>query len=169
MIHNNLHATIKRYPFRSLRRISFAGIMLIASLALEGCGGGSEAPATIHVSGVVTYKGSPLTKGTVTLQPVTGSGDALKRTSQGEIGADGHFELSTFTKGDGVLPGKYSVLVTSYLNDPTAEEYDQGAKRESAIPEKYSNALTSGLSKEIPAVPPEGNNGAIEYKIELTE
>lgn len=152
------------------RRIAAYRIwLLILILALGGCGGEYDAPATIPVSGVVTYKGERLTKGTVTLQPAADSSNSLKRNALGEIGPDGRFELSTFTKGDGALPGKYSVVVTSYLNDPTAEEYADGATRESAIPEKFSNSLTSGLTKEIPSTLPEGSDGTLKYDIELPE
>lgn len=132
-------------------------------MTLGGCSDGSSPPATTPVSGTVSYKGQPLGKGTVTFQPAD-KGEGVQRPALGEIGADGRYQLSTFTQGDGALPGNYHVLVTSFVSDPTAEEYAEGAKRESAIPEKYSNALTSGMTKEVPS----GSSG-INYDIELTE
>lgn len=137
---------------------------LVGGLSLTGCGG-EKPPPTVPVKGVVTFNETPLESGVVTFQPVKGEAE-LQRPAIGEIGPGGSYELGTFETGDGALPGKYQVIVVSYANEPTIEEYAQGAKREFAIPEKYTNALTSGLTKEIPAEAPEGG---IEFDITLTE
>lgn len=138
--------------------------LLLMTVSLAGCGKTQQAPETIPVSGVVRFKGSPLTKGTVTLQPINDGSGVGQRPAIGEIDAAGTFTLSTYTAGDGALPGNYHVLITCYRNDPTVEEYTQGVKRESLIPERYSNALTSGKIREIPE-----NGGPIQLDIDLTE
>ncbi len=109
-----------------------------------GCSG-SENPQTIIASGIVTIDGQPMTKGTVTFQPVLSEIGNLKRPATGQIDSSGRFQLSTFQDGDGLLPGKYHVVITAFENAPTAEEYAAGAKRKSLIPEKYGNPATSGL------------------------
>jgi hypothetical protein len=150
---------VRRFP-RSLR---FA-YLLLAAAWLAGCDKKQQAHETVPVSGVVRFKGTPLTKGTVTLQPINDGSGLNQRPAIGEIDAGGAFTLSTFTAGDGALPGNYHVLVTCYRNAPTVEEYAQGVKRESLIPERYSNALTSGQTREIPE-----KGGPIQFDIDLTE
>ena len=63
-----------------------------------GCGGKSQFPETLPVSGKVTYKGQPVTKGTVTFQSDTG------QPATGEIQPDGTYRLSTFAEKDGRSP-----------------------------------------------------------------
>ena len=140
------------------------GCLLLAAAWLAGCDEKQQAPETVPVSGVVRFKGAPLTKGTVTLQPLNDGSGTSQRPAIGEINSSGAFTLSTYAAGDGALPGNYHVLVTSYRNDPTVEEYAQGIKRESLIPERYSNALTSGKTQEIPE-----NGGSVQLDIDLTE
>jgi len=140
--------------------------MLGVLVGTIGCGGGATPPPrTILVTGVVTFAGQPLNKGTVTLQPLDTGDKSLSRPAIGQIQSDGTFKLGTFKDGDGALPGEYAVLIASYENEPTAEEYDAGVKRKSAIPEKYSNAISSGI---VASVPKEGKD-SMELKFELTK
>ena len=54
--------------------------------------------------------------------------------------------------GDGIVPGEYSVVVTSYLGDPLVEELDPSPRpRPSRIPLKYASPATSDLRATIPA------------------
>jgi hypothetical protein len=61
----------------------------------------------IPVKGTVTYKGKLVTKGTVHVEPDAG------RPAEGEIQSDGTFVLSTFTPGDGVIPGTHKLAVAA--------------------------------------------------------
>lgn len=135
-------------------RRHFLRVLMLAVAGLGvGCAEDAAPPETVKVTGLVTYKNQPLSKGAVTFQPVDPGKAPLLRPAQGQIQSDGRYELSTFKDGDGALPGHYQIVVTSYENEPTAEEYDAGAKRISSIPERYSNALTSGLVAEVPQDP----------------
>lgn len=133
-------------------------------LALAGCGGSSH-PATVAVGGTVSFKGAPLTNGTVRFNPV----DAQKgRPAEGKIDANGKFTLSTFVPGDGALAGDYGVSVTSYKagEEKLAKDKDLGLNinDKSAIPEKYNNAKTSGLKETIKTGEPKK-----DLKLELKE
>lgn len=121
-------------------------------LSVAGCGGGVEPPPkTVKVHGTVTYKNSPVTKGKVTLQSTaTKSGGEISRPAVGTIGPDGTFTLSTFTAGDGALPGEYRVTVESFDQELTMEEAYEGKTQTSLIPEKYSNIKTTELKATIP-------------------
>jgi hypothetical protein len=82
-------------------------VMIALLGACSGCGTSAGNAALIPVKGKVTYKGQPLTKGRVTFE----SQDSGKR-STGKLEADGTFVLSTYTQGDGVVAGDYTVIIT---------------------------------------------------------
>ncbi len=129
----------------------FSALSIVCALLICGCSEQTEPrPRTIPVTGKVTIGGKPLTKGTVTFQPLNSGSQERRRPAISEIDANGVYRIGTFSTGDGALPGDYQVVITSFENDPTAEEYDAGAKRISAIPERYSNAITSGLLAQVP-------------------
>ena len=86
-----------------------AGIGLAAALmVLAGCG--QSGPTYYHVSGTVTFAGSPVPKGTVMFEP-----DAAKGV-RGQMGyadlVNGKFD--TRAAGKGVLGGAYVVRVLGY-------------------------------------------------------
>src|SRR5438067_9892308 len=90
-----------RWPART-------GWLLLVGVA--GCGGRELYP----VGGKVAYKDgadvSVLAGGMVTFVPTD---PEIKVSAQGYIKPDGSFEMSTFREGDGVVPGKYTVLVAA--------------------------------------------------------
>jgi hypothetical protein len=93
------------------------------------------------VSGTVAYDGKPLANGYVTLIP-----DGPGETASGQIGPDGRFTLSTFAPGDGVRPGAYKVRIASYLSEARMDVPGSGKP---AVPEKYWDANTSGLTFKV--------------------
>jgi hypothetical protein len=60
------------------------------------------------VKGVVTFDGQPLEGATVIFVP---SGEVAS-TAAGPTDAQGRFELTTRSPGDGVMPGDYRVTIT---------------------------------------------------------
>ncbi|MFN0195324.1 MAG: hypothetical protein ACKVT0_01155 [Planctomycetaceae bacterium] len=158
-------------PFYSgLQRTSLVTLAgrRIASLILVGCvislcGCGESGPTIVPVSGSVSYKGSPLTNGIVRFNPVD---PKTGRPAEGNIGSDGKFTLSTIKSSDGAIAGEYNVTVISYKVDSNVPEKDRGLQigGESAIPEKYSDPLKSGLKEKI-----EAGNPRNDVKLELTD
>ena len=71
-----------------------------------GCGG-RDTVSTVPVKGKVTCNGQPVKGGTINFSPA-GEG----RGAFGEIQSDGSFELTTYSTGDGAMPGKHSVTLT---------------------------------------------------------
>jgi hypothetical protein len=87
-------------------------LIVLAALAAGvcwGCGpaGRGTLPTLIPVKGKVTYKGKPLTKGTITFVP-----DGYGREARGEIQPDGTFVLTTDKEGDGVVAGEHRISIT---------------------------------------------------------
>jgi hypothetical protein len=120
------------------------------------CGCGADGPTTIPIRGEVKFNGAPLKDGIVAYIP---SGGATRQAT-GRIQPDGTFVLTTFKNADGVVPGEYQIVVYAYAAGPgeqrSREQHEAMARtgeieRRSAIPEKYANPQTSGLSDTVNA------------------
>jgi hypothetical protein len=124
--------------FGSTATILSAGFLL---LTLVGCGSSTPTGArTSPVQGKVTYKGQPLTKGTVTFEP-----DGAGKEGSGEIQPDGTFVLTTYKKDDGAVIGTHRVMVTRTVK---------------TVPAKYSSLNTSKVEIEV-------SQDKTDYSIEL--
>lgn len=110
------------------------GVLLLFS----GCGG--ESPPAGLVQGQVQLKGKPIEEGQVMLFSEPG-----RPVGSAPIASGGTFEFS-----DPVPTGVYTVAIL-----PSAEEVPAGAEPPSAkpstpaIPSKYRNEVTSGLTATI--------------------
>jgi hypothetical protein len=147
------------------RIVGIAGLLLTSGMC-AGCG--SSGPTTIPIRGEVYFNGAPLKdvpQGLVHYIPKSTEG----RQASGRLQPDGSFELTTFQKADGVMPGEYDIAVSAY--SATAElsraqvEAARGmvAKPGLMIPEKYTEPKTSGLSDTV-----DSNHTGFK-RIELTE
>ena len=112
------------------------------------CGGPTDDLPRQAVSGTVKFKGQPLTSGIIQFQP----------TSPGEVTAggagvtDGHY---TIRKAEGLVPGKYQVMITSAgatATTPGAMPGDAPPPPKEAIPAKYNakTTLNASVTKEGP-------------------
>jgi hypothetical protein len=124
----------------------------LAGALLAGCGPGG--PRLAPVRGKVTYRGRPVTTGTVTFVP-----DQPGPAATGEIGPDGTYVLSTDRKAGAVL-GRHTVMVLS-LEDTAGRLPEQRKPLPGLlVPEKYGNNRRSGLTAEVR----EGEN-AIDFDL----
>jgi hypothetical protein len=128
------------------------GVLLAVGCSDDGIG------KRYAVSGMVSYQGKPVEQGTITFEPE----DSKGRIAAGSIAA-GRYSLTTLRPGDGALPGKYRVTVTStdieaaLANDPAAKAAEDPQKRAAAayraakhlVPPKYQLADTSKLTAEV--------------------
>jgi hypothetical protein len=118
----------------------FSLTIALAWATFSGCGGGDEGRVpTVRVSGTLTVDGKPVNKGTVHFVPAAGP-------SATGIVQDGKFTLTTYTDGDGGIPGKNLVSVEVVEEVPT-KDGDTTAK--SLIPVKFMNPDTSGIQFEL--------------------
>jgi hypothetical protein len=95
-------------------KIKRAPALLVAviTLLITGCGD-SRYPMT-EVAGKVMFSGGPPPKaGRIAFQlvPGSGSGELPYRPGTAAFGADGEFQVTTFEKGDGLMPGTYEVRI----------------------------------------------------------
>jgi hypothetical protein len=146
---------------KKLRRLGITAT-ITATAVIVGCSDDSGLERRYPVSGTVTYKGSPVAKGTIAFQPSTGAG----YVASGYI-ENGSYTLTTSgsSPGDGALPGDYKVSISSSNLDVSTlakktggllhqgdEEHQKAAKAAtSPIPTKYAQAQTSGLTAKVEA------------------
>jgi len=92
-------------------RLLLYPIASVALVGLWGCGG----QGFHQVKGKVVYMDgsdvSVLTGGFVLFDPADPEGPP-KGSARGEIHQDGSFTMGRYKEGDGVIPGKYRVMVT---------------------------------------------------------
>lgn len=133
-----------------LRKFLASSALLAGSCALpailSGCG--DVALATTRstmapVKGTVTYKGQPLTAGSIAFEPDGG------REAHGSIGPDGSFSLTTFEADDGALPGTHRVAIRG------------AAGKRAKLPLKYGGFASSGIEVEVS---PDRSSYAIDLK-----
>lgn len=128
--------------------------------ALVGCG--PDRPATTPVSGVVLFKGEPVSDATVVMM-VAGGG----RPATGVTDAEGRFTLTTFAADDGAMLGEHAVTVVKKQLDivgvAPAPAVDDEAGRDALsnpalglktketwfLPKRYANPQTSGLTIRV--------------------
>jgi hypothetical protein len=125
-------------------------------LAILGCGDDGLAKR-YAVSGRVTFKGTPVSSGTITFVP---EDSKAGRTATAVI-TDGSYKLTTLTPGDGAFPGKYQVSVVARDADTSEVAKAPNSlrrikqiaaanlKARSILPEKYATPSTSGLTREV--------------------
>lgn len=128
--------------YRSSFLHSFCVFQVAATTVLLCAGCGQKSAPVGVVRGQVTLDGKPLQSGNVVTIPSAG---------RGAVGViqNGDFELSTFGKNDGAVPGIHKVAVT-------ANEAGQGTGPEavvgkSLVPQRYANPETSELTIEVKA------------------
>jgi hypothetical protein len=117
-------------------RNCFYGLLAMALLASgSGCGGPAK---PVKVEGVVTLDGKPVKGATVTLFPQ----DGAAHSASGFTDPGGVFRLTTYSVGDGAIPGDYKVTVT--VTEPIA--YD-GPPFESLSNEQIGREVIKIMAK----------------------
>lgn len=110
---------------------------MAALLGAAGCGG----PTLYQVKGTVVYKDDEdvavLARGLVLFEPVDAN---VKVSVRGEIQPDGSFQMSTYHPGDGVIPGKYRVMLT-----PPSFRGRRDDPRPVLLDDRFQDFETSGL------------------------
>lgn len=118
-----------------LRSASSALLAGAIALVSSGCGSGD---GPIDITGKVTYKGEPVTEGSVQFIE-----DATGRGAQVDLEPGGTYKAS--------LPkGEYKVVVTPpYIVDESSGIPNPYYKKVKNIPEKYHSTETSGLTASV--------------------
>jgi len=136
-------------------RLPVLATTALLTIALVGCGSGDpNAIKAVPAAGTVSYKGKPIETGTIGFVPAKG------RPASGQI-TNGQFSMTTYTDGDGAIPGHHAVTVNATKQVPgTGRAGDEG-RTISLVPESYASPDSSGTAVDIP---PEGKT---DIKIDL--
>ena len=143
------------------RTFTLAAVLLFASF-MTGClESGETPPETAVVKGKVTYQSKPVSDATIVFFPKSGP------VATGKTDAEGNYTLKT-NSADGASIGDHQVTVSPPSDSSTSSgeiSYDLPAKSasKSALPSKYSDKETSGITKTVKA----GEENTIN--IELTD
>lgn len=143
---------------RWTRTLGWGLVSAMLVFAVGGCGRSATPgrPKTIPVHGVVKYKGAPVEGALVSLVPQ----DPKGKGAVGTTDSSGKFQLTTFTAGDGALPGSYFVKISktttkSQLSEKQEQDYMAQGKplppmiQKDELPPKYKQEKTSGLTVEV--------------------
>jgi hypothetical protein len=98
-------------------------------------------PSLVKIQGSITLDDKPLGGGMVMFLP---EDDEKGRPASGAIDPDGTFELGTASPGDGIVPGKYRIVVTP----PSTPGIKAPANRK-AVPARYSDPEKTPLRSTI--------------------
>lgn len=125
------------------RLLAQGGLIVLTLLA--GCRPG-PAPLT-PVQGKVTYKGVPVTRGTIVFTPDSSRGGDGK-IAVAKIDADGTYSLKT---GDapGASPGSYRVTLVSLASSDAPGASERFKAPLSLLPEKYCDPELSELRAQV--------------------
>jgi hypothetical protein len=117
------------------RVASTAALVGAAVLLTAGCSSGEK---PIDVTGKVTFKGEPVTEGSVQFID-----DKTGRGAEVDLGPDGTYKA-------GLFAGQYKVVVTPpYMVDESQGIPNPYYKKVKNIPAKYHSSDTSGLSAAV--------------------
>jgi hypothetical protein len=123
-------------------------VNLLCFLLLVGCS--DSRPATFPVSGTVSFAdGQPVRFGTVQFLP-----DNPGPSARGLIDTNGRFELGTYSKDDGAVPGGHRVIITQHMSAPSGKVIKHsdahGADDESSLVDiRYTQYEVSPLTANV--------------------
>ena len=111
-------------------------VVLSAIVLLAGCAAEEGEKRTGMVSGKVTLDDAPVAAGTLLFMADDGHGDSA------ELGAGGTYSLQ-------LRPGNYKVSVSPAAAPDPLSSPEGGAAKAAAIPQKYHDFGSSGLTAEV--------------------
>ncbi|MEX2171410.1 MAG: hypothetical protein WD851_18975 [Pirellulales bacterium] len=144
---------------RSLPRQAAKAVLVVLCLSISGgCGDGR--PERIHVTGRVTFDGGDCpSDGRLIFSPGEPAPGFPMRPGIATFDTDGEFEATTWTEGDGLMPGTYRVGVECWKVEP---EFQVAGV--SFVPGKYMHPRTSEIQLEIA---PGSDDVRIDYDFPL--
>jgi hypothetical protein len=133
---------------RSLNRRLTA--LAAITIVFVGCYGGDR-PKTIPIRGRVTLDGQPPGEvGKLHFTPTEAAEGYVKRPAMGGYDVDGVYTVMSWSPGDGLVPGHYTVNVLP------------GSLANTRVPTKYHLSGTSGLEVNVSA-----DQDEVEFDIPL--
>lgn len=131
---------LKRLASLRLRAASCLLLLLVIGCARPG-------PEVVPVRGTVTFGGGSWPKpGVLFFTVETPSPGMPNRPAMGEFDTEGRLTVTTFQKGDGLIPGKYRIAVECWEIRP---EMGAATPPKSYVSSRYGSPSTSGLAVAV--------------------
>ena len=159
-----VHGAVSRSTSRpaSSRLWRLVGLACLAFL-VGGCWGGRRGVDLVRVSGRLTCEQGPMpAAGQVLFVPrqvAVGTAARPLRPGSATFTADGLFRATSWTPGDGLVPGTYAVVVDCWEVPPTMD----GPVARSFIAPAYGAAETTPLELVVP-----DDGGAVSVAFDVT-
>jgi len=132
-------------------QITCLAVIAVGLLVVAGCG--NAMPETVQVSGTITYGGGPWPKsGTLYFVPKSSDRTQPLRPATADFSKDGMFTTSSFARGDGLVPGKYSIRVECWEFPPTVQL--DAPPEKSYVPQQYQLGTADDLQLDVPTGSP---------------
>jgi hypothetical protein len=138
-------------------RTALLAISVFCVTVMASCGRSDELGRRYRIWGKVTYKGEPVKKAMILFSPLK---EGL--SASGSVDSGIYRDLTSRWKNDGILPGKYQVVLVPFpgapaLLRPAAEPATDQSKLPGRlsttsgvpVPEKYSDPTRSDLVIEV--------------------
>lgn len=122
-------------------------LLLLALVALVGCGKGGRVPAH-PTEGTLLINGQPAANVFVLFTPVGGKDPALRPSATTDL--EGKFRLTTYEAFDGAPAGEYTV---SFLYEPVNSPLSRPKGKPPQVPAHFTKADTSPLKVKVLAQP----------------
>jgi hypothetical protein len=132
-------------------------LMICICVLLSGCSKDVVKVPPLHpVTGRVTYQGKPVPGATVTFIADAKPAEAKSKSKDepqwparcvGEADDDGNYTLAWDESHVGAPEGTYKVMITA--TEPFQEGDDTDERRPNAIPDRFGNPKTSGLTAKV--------------------
>jgi len=135
-------------------------LVLALLMAPALAGGCSRRPTPVPVQGRITYGGSDWPRGGRLYFVAEPTAGALTKPGLADFDIDGHFVVTTFQPGDGLLPGEYRVNVECWEVPPSM---DSVQRPKSYLPEQFRSGATSGFKILVAA----DARGPIELNLDV--
>jgi len=124
-------------------RFSLLLLILCCFPALTGCG--HKGPEVVRVEGTTTLGGGPWPKPGSLFFTVSKPAPGIpSRPAGADFDTDGRITVTTFKKGDGLIPGTYNIAVKCWEIPPTPT-----SPGKSYVPQRYQSPMASGLTAVV--------------------
>ncbi len=124
-------------------QFSRAGLWWLSSVMFVLVCTGCSQSNLVEVTGKVTYKGEPVSSGTISFVA------ADKPAAYGDLQSDGTYSLHTTAPGDGATPGAYRVMVVAMQDQGTLLPEQKSSLPPPTIPVKYTSLATTDLTANV--------------------
>jgi hypothetical protein len=139
-------------------RFAAAALCLLLLLLFPGCK--REGPEVVPVEGVITLGGGPWPKpGVLYFLPERPAPGMPCRPATGSFDTSGNVTVSTFKRGDGLIPGKYRIDLEFGDIPP---EPGSRTQAKSPLPTRYRSAAPGGLTVTV-----EPNQRVARFKLDI--